>query len=90
MCTQCAGDVDWLECSGNGEIHAFTVIRQMGMKPFREELPYVIAMVQLAEGPLIYGNVTDIEPDDVRIGMPVTVWFTRADEEIGVPSWRPA
>ncbi len=89
MCTKCAADVDWLECKGLGEIHTFTVIRQMGMRPFRDELPYVIAMVQLEEGPLVFGNVTGVEPDDVRIGMPVEVWFTQAAEDIGVPSWRP-
>lgn len=89
MCTKCAADVDWLECKGLGEIHTFTVIRQMGMRPFRDELPYVIAMVQLEEGPLVFGNVTGVEPDDVRIGAPVEVWFTQAAEDIGVPSWRP-
>jgi uncharacterized OB-fold protein len=89
MCTKCAADVEWLECSGKGEIHTFTVIRQMGMRPFRDELPYVIAMVQLEEGPLVFGNVTGIEPDEVRIGAPVGVWFTRAADDIGVPSWRP-
>jgi uncharacterized OB-fold protein len=90
MCTKCAGEVEWLETAGRGEVHTYTVIRQMGMKPFRDELPYVIAMVRLDEGPLIYGNVTDVDPEAVRIGMPVEVWFTKIDDEVGVPSWRPA
>lgn len=90
MCTKCGGDVTWLECSGRGEVYTFTVIRQMGMRPFRDELPYAIAMVRLEEGPLIFGNVTDVDPDDVRVGLPVEVWFTKVDDEIGVPSWRPA
>jgi len=90
MCTKCGRDVEWLECSGRGEVHTYTVVRQMGMRPFKDELPYVIAMVQLEEGPLIFGNVTDVEPDDVGIGLPVEVWFTKVDDEIGVPSWRPA
>jgi uncharacterized OB-fold protein len=90
MCTKCAGEVEWLECTGRGEVHTFTVIRQMGMRPFRDELPYVIAMIQLEEGPLVFGNVTDVVADDVRIGLPVEVWFTKVDDEVGVASWRPA
>jgi uncharacterized OB-fold protein len=90
MCTKCASEVEWLECSGRGEVHTFTVIRQMGMRPFRDELPYVIAMIQLEEGPLVFGNVTDVVADDVRIGLPVAVWFTKVDDEVGVASWRPA
>jgi len=89
MCTQCARDVEWFECSGRGEVHTFTVIRQMGMRPFKDELPYVVAMVQLEEGPLIYGNVTDCEPEDVHVGMPVEVWFTKIDDAVAIPSWRP-
>lgn len=90
MCTKCGSDVDWLETSGRGEIHTFTVVRQMGMRPFRDELPYVIAMVALEEGPMVYGNVTGVDPDEVRIGLPVEAWFTKVDDEIGIPSWRPA
>jgi uncharacterized OB-fold protein len=89
LCTHCGGDPDWLECSGRGTVHTFTVIRQMGMRPFRDELPYVIAMVQLDEGPLVFGNVTGCSIEDVAIGMPVEVWFTKAADEVGIPSWRP-
>jgi uncharacterized OB-fold protein len=61
----------------------------MGMPPFRDELPYVIAMVDLEEGPRVFGNVTDCAAEDVTVGMPVEVWFTKADDDIGIPSWRP-
>jgi uncharacterized OB-fold protein len=61
----------------------------MGMRPFRDELPYAIAMVELEEGPRVFGNVTDCDVDDITIGMQVEVWFTKADDEIGIPSWRP-
>jgi uncharacterized OB-fold protein len=89
LCTACGADPEWLECSGRGQVHTFTVVRQMGMAPFRDELPYAIAMVELEEGPMVYGNVTGCAVDDVAIGMPVEVWFTRAEDEIGIPSWRP-
>ena len=90
LCTACGADPEWLECSGRGTVHTFTIIRQMGMRPFRDELPYAIAMVEIDEGPLVFGNVADCAPEAVSIGMPVEVWFTRAGDDIGIPSWRPA
>jgi hypothetical protein len=90
LCTQCGGEPGWIECSGRGEVHTFTIVRQMGMRPFRDELPYVVAMVTLEEGPRLMGNVTDVDPDAVRIGLPVEVYFVRAAEDVGIPMWRPA
>lgn len=89
LCAACGGDPDWLECSGRGTLHTFTVVRQFGMKPFRDELPYVVGMVDLEEGPRIMGAVTDCDPDDVRIGMDLEVHFRKAADDIGVPYWRP-
>jgi len=90
LCTQCGDEPEWMDCSGRGTVHTFTIIRQMGMRPFREELPYVVAMVELEEGPLIMGTVTDCDPEAVRIGLPVEVHFVRAADDVGVPYWRPA
>jgi uncharacterized OB-fold protein len=89
LCTVCAAEPGWLECTGYGVVHTFSVIRQMGMAPFRDELPYVVAMIDLEEGPRVFGNVTGCAVDDVTIGMPVEVWFTKAEDDIGIPSWRP-
>jgi uncharacterized OB-fold protein len=89
LCTACGADPEWLECSGQGKVHTFTVVRQYGARPFREELPYVIAMVELDEGPMMLGAITDCEPDDVRIDLPVDVYFVKAADDIGIPYWRP-
>ena len=70
-------------------MHTFTIVRQYGMPPFREELPYVVAIVDLDEGPRMMGNVTGCAPEDVRIGLPVEVWFVVAREGVGIPFWRP-
>ena len=90
LCTECARTPGWLECSGRGVVHTYTVIRQFGMKAFRDELPYAIAMIELEEGPLMFANVTGCAVEDIEIGMPVEVWFTKAADDIGVASWRPA
>jgi uncharacterized OB-fold protein len=89
MCTACAGTPEWEEVSGRGRVYSFTVIRQNGAEPFRNELPYVVAMVDLEEGTRMMGNVTDCPVSDVRIGMPVEAYIVEAEPGVGVPFWRP-
>ena len=90
LCTKCGADPVWEAASGRGEIHTFTVVRQYGMPPFRDELPYVVAMIELEEGVRMMGNVTDVEPDDVHIGMAVEAYAVLAEDGIAIPYWRPA
>jgi uncharacterized OB-fold protein len=90
LCTACGGEPEWEEASGRGTVYTFTVIRQQGAQPFRDELPYVVAMIRLDEGPLMMGNLTGCPVDNVSIGMPVEAYVVEADEGVGVPFWRPA
>jgi uncharacterized OB-fold protein len=90
ICTACGENAEWQQTSGRGTVHTFTVIRQNYAKPFREELPYVVAMIELDEGPMLMGNVTDVDVETVHIGMPVEVYMIEAEEGLGVPFWRPA
>jgi uncharacterized OB-fold protein len=90
MCTQCAGEPEWQQVSGRGTVHTFTIIRQNYAKPFRELLPYAVAMIELDEGPMLMSNVTDCDVDDMRIGMAVEVWFDSDGAEGAIPYWRPA
>jgi uncharacterized OB-fold protein len=76
VCTQCMSSAtEWLRCSGRGTVYSFTVTHQNQAPGFREELPYVLAIVELAEGPRVMTNVVECAPDTVRIGMAVEVVF---------------
>jgi uncharacterized OB-fold protein len=95
LCTACGETPEWERASGRGRVHTFTVIRQNHAKPFRELLPYVVAMVALDEGPMLMGNVVGCAVDDVRIDMDVEVVFETVVDDDGtpthaVPYWRPA
>ena len=59
---------EWRQASGRGTVHTFTVIRQNWASRSATQLPYVVAMVELDEGPRMMANVTDCDPEDVRIG----------------------
>jgi uncharacterized OB-fold protein len=89
LCTACGADPDWLECAGTGTVHTFTVVRQYGGRPFADQLPYVLAMVDLPEGVRMFGTVTDVDVDAVTIGMPVTAYAREFEDGRALVYWRP-
>ena len=90
MCTACAATPEWREASGKGTVHTFTVIRQNWANPFRDELPYVVAMIELDEGVKMMTNLTDCDVDDVHIGMAVQAYAEKVEDGLGVLFWRPS
>jgi len=89
-CTACAAEPEWRTASGRGTVHTFTVIRQNLAQPFKDLRPYVVAMVELEEGPRMMTNITDCPVEDVEIGMAVTAYAVPVEEGIGLWFWRPA
>jgi uncharacterized OB-fold protein len=71
-------------------VHTYTVIRQNGAQPFRDELPYVVAVIDLEEGPRMMSNLTGCSPAEVRIGMEVVAYAVPIGEGIALPFWEPA
>lgn len=79
----------WVVASGRGSVLACTVVHQSALAAYRGDLPYVLAIVQLAEGPQLMANVVDCTPGDVRVGMPVSVVFEQRGD-LKVPQFTPA
>ena len=59
-CLVCRGPVEWVEASGRGTVYSFTVIRQNYSRPFRDWIPYVVALVDLEEGPRVMTNIVGL------------------------------
>ncbi len=89
ICPEClAEDSAWVRASGRGAIYTFAVVRQALAKGWQPMVPYVVAVIELEEGPRFVSNMVGIAPEDVTIGMPVEVTF----EPIGdtkLPLFRP-
>ena len=72
-------------------MHTFTVARRPTHPAFAADVPYVVAIVELAEGPRVTGNVVGCDVDAVRVGMPLQVdWDEPGEDGIRLPLWRPA
>ena len=91
LCVTCmGGEIEHFAASGRGSVWTFTVTEQNQVPPFRDATPYVLAYVELEEGPRLLTNVVGCAPDDVRIGMPVVAEFRADADGLAVPVFRPA
>ena len=87
-------DVTSFQASGRGSIYSF-VINTRPMPGFEDEVPYVIAVVELDEGPRLMTNIIDVPGDDVtskaaaiHVGDAVEVVYEHATETITLPKFR--
>jgi hypothetical protein len=91
FCPRCSSkDVEWFTASGKGTLYSY-VINQRPAPGFQDWTPYVIAVVQLDEGPRMMTNIIGVEPkpEHLPIDMPVEVTWERQDERITLPQFRP-
>ncbi|MBJ18566.1 MAG: nucleic acid-binding protein [bacterium] len=75
-CPECLGDDwSWADVSGHGTVYSYTVER-MGLDPAqRSQLPLVVAIVELDEGPRMTSNIVGCPPEEVSVGQAVQVAF---------------
>jgi len=90
ICQACSSmDIAWVAASGEGSVYSCTVVFR-GEGAFRNAPPYVLAYVELAEGPRLLTNIVDCEPGDVKIGDAVTLVFSATDAGPALPRFRAA
>jgi len=89
-CACHGSDRGWREVSGAGTVYTYTVVRHPTHFAFAGQIPYVIALVELAEGPRLITGITGCPPDEVRVGMPVRAVFREVTEGVTLPYFEPA
>ena len=89
VCTKCAStSLGFVESEGRGEVYSFTLVHRAPGPGF--DPPYVVALVRLAEGPVVLSNIVGCEPDEVRCAMPVTVTWEPLPDGRKLPMFQPA
>jgi hypothetical protein len=90
VCPHClSNDLSWERLRGTATLHTFTIVHR-GQKGFPVPTPYVLAVVQLTEGPRMMTTLIDVDPAAVSIGMPVEVCFRDVSDTITLPLFRPS
>jgi uncharacterized OB-fold protein len=85
LCTHCGKTtLEWVTSSGLGTVYSFTVVRQNGVPPFSERVPFVVATIALdEEGARILAAMPTVAPEAALVGMRVRAEFRPANDDIG-------
>ena len=88
LCTHCHSDrLEWRQASGRGVIYSYTVCHRPAGPAFKGDVPYVVALIDLEEGPRMLSNIRTGDPASVKIGLPVQVVFEPIDDEHTLPKF---
>ena len=88
-CRVCGSqDYTWSPVSGRGTVFSFVVYRRAWRAAFRDRLPYVVAVIQLEEGPRIVSNVVGTPVEEVECEMPVAVVFEEVRDGYLIPKFQ--
>ncbi|HEY3942369.1 MAG TPA: Zn-ribbon domain-containing OB-fold protein [Acidimicrobiales bacterium] len=93
VCRYCLStDLAPAEMSGRGVIDTFTIPLQPFDRYYVSKVPYVLAVVELAEekGLKLVTDIVGVEPDDVKVGMAVEVTFEEVAPGVTLPLFKPA
>ena len=87
-CCPACGSFEWdtLTASGRGTVYSYAVHHYPPIPGF--PVPNLVGLIELEEGTRVLANITDVDPDDVEIGLDVEVYFTDF-ENVVLPQFRP-
>ena len=90
ICSNCwTTDIKWVHSTGRGKVWTYTITYQNRTPGFAEDVPYVLALVELDEGVKMFTNIIECDPKEVKIGMDVEVTFVKANNFITIPYFKP-
>jgi len=82
-------ELEWTDCSGKGSLYSFTIARRPTGPQWSEDGAYIIAIIELAEGPHLTANLLNCSPEDVKIGMAVRATFQDVTPEVTLLQFEP-
>lgn len=89
ICPEChSTEIEWFDASGRGTVYSYTV-NHRGDGPYRDAGPYVLAYVELEEGPRVMTNLVEVDHDQLAVGMPVEVVFSDTGQGNALYRFRP-
>ena len=81
-------DLLWELLSGLATINSYTVVHK-APPGFKDEVPYVVAMVDLLEGVRMMTRIVDCPIEQVAIGSQVRVVFRELSADAALPCFTP-
>lgn len=92
-CIECGSRrLEWVEVRKGGTVYSHTIATtvMMNLPGWKEELPVVLCLVDLDDGPRMYAQLTGCDADGPHVGMRVEAYFEPISDKAGIPKFRPA
>jgi len=91
VCDACYSmNVDWIDASGQGTVHSWTITHYAFHAGFKGDLPYTLLTVDLEEGVRMNAQARGIDEAVLRVGLPVKVAFELAKDGLTLPVFEAA
>jgi uncharacterized OB-fold protein len=88
-CPHCLStDFSFQNVSGKGKVFSFVTFHRVYRPAFTNDVPYVVALIELDEGPRLLSNIMGVTHEQVKCEMRVEVVFDDYDEEISIPKFK--
>lgn len=89
LCRHCGGgDLVHEAACGRGTVYSFSVVYRAPGPAFKDDVPYAVLLVELAEGPRMISTYTGGPVEDVTFDMAVELVFEEVSAEIALPRFR--
>lgn len=87
VCQDCweSDQLVWHDASGHGTVYSYTAVHRPPTPAFQDRVPYVVALIELDEGPRMMANIVGCEPADVAIDARVAVGFEDLRDGVALP-----
>ena len=90
ICPKCHSmQAKWVKLSGRGKVFSFVIVHYVWDKAFANDVPYATASIELEEGPRMVSNITGCKMEDIKINMPVEVYFEDVTDAFALPKFKP-
>ena len=90
ICPACySKEAEWIKAGGKGTVYTYSVYHQAFHPSFEKDIPYVTAIIALAEGPHLLSSMVGCSPEDVYCDMPVEVTWEDIDKAFSLPKFKP-
>ena len=85
-------NTSWVQASGKATLYTYAIVHRAPHPGFVGDVPFVTALVELEEGPIMPTNIVmdDPTPEKLQIGMALEVVFEDITDDISLPKFKPA
>ena len=90
VCPKCHSmEAEWTRLSGKGKVWSYVIFSRVYHPAYENDIPYAVGIIQLDEGPRMESNIVGCQMEDIKVDMPVELFFDDVTDEFSLPKFKP-